>query len=783
MKISTNWINDYVKIDDVDKKELADKITNAGVNVQEVIGEINFNKIVVGEIINAKAHENSDHLKVCEVGIGTSTEQIVCGAPNARSGIKVIVSLPGAKLPNGMEIKQSVIRGVNSNGMLCSLEELGLEEKSEGIHELPNDAIVGKSPKEYLNLDSVYLLDLNPNRKNDCLNHIGFAYEVSAVLDRNITLPQTDYTESDFETNINLKIETENVLLYYAKLVKNVEIKESPEFIKLRLTNAGMRPINNVVDISNYIMLEFGQPLHFFDADKVGRALLVRMAKENEKIITLDKQERTLNSEDIVITDGEKPICIAGVMGGLNSDVDENTKNILIESAIFDKLKVRRTSLKLDLRSEASLRYEVGINPEYTLMALKRACHLLEKYAAAKISKNEKVVNNIKTSTNVIEVTLEEINKVIGVKIENTDVIDILKRLKFDYKVEGDTYYVTAPSRRLDISIKEDIIEEVGRLFGYNKIVAKLPTLEMTTGGYVPRIKYRKDISSLMRSLGFNETRTYTLISQKNSETFNYENKENIVLLKPISNDRTHIRTNIISSLIDVLNYNEARTNDDVFIYEISNVYYKELDDFKEDMKLCALAKGNILKSDFQKTPKIDFYYLKGIVITLLEYLGYKNRIKFIRNEEIPFMHKGITADILVDNKKIGFIGKIHPSLKHDETYIFEISLDELSKNKGARIKYTAPSKYPSIKKDMSFNFRKDIIAGEVINDIYKMSSKILKNVTVFDVFDSTEHRSLAFSLTYQADDRTLNDEEVMKDFENVISKISEKYNAKLRNE
>ena len=783
MKISTNWINDYVKINDVDKKELADKITNAGVNVQEVIGEVNFDKIVVGEIINAKAHENSDHLKVCEVNIGAKTEQIVCGASNARSGIKVIVSLPGAKLPNGIEIKQSVIRGVSSNGMLCSLEELGLEEKSEGIHELPNDAIVGKSPKEYLNLDSVYLLDLNPNRKNDCLNHIGFAYEVSAVLDRNITLPQTDYTESDFETNINLKIETENVLLYYAKLVKNVEIKESPEFIKLRLTNAGMRPINNVVDISNYIMLEFGQPLHFFDADKVGRALLVRMAKENEKIITLDKQERTLNSEDIVITDGEKPICIAGVMGGLNSDVDENTKNILIESAIFDKLKVRKTSIKLDLRSEASLRYEVGINPEYTLMALKRACHLLEKYAAAKISKNEKVVNNIKTSTNVIEVTLEEINKVIGVKIENTDVIDILKRLKFDYKVEGNTYYVTAPSRRLDISIKEDIIEEVGRLFGYDKIVAKLPTLEMTTGGYVPRIKYRKDISSLMRSLGFNETRTYTLISQKNSETFNYEDKENIVLLKPISNDRTHIRTNIISSLIDVLNYNEARTNDDVFIYEISNVYYKELDDFKEDMKLCALAKGNILKSDYQKTPKIDFYYLKGIVITLLEYLGYKNRIKFIRNEEIPFMHKGITADILVDNKKIGFIGKIHPSLKHDETYIFEISLDELSKNKGARIKYTAPSKYPSIKKDMSFNFSKDIIAGEVINDIYKMSSKILKNVTVFDVFDSTEHRSLAFSLTYQADDRTLNDEEVMKDFENVISKISEKYNAKLRNE
>lgn len=783
MKISTNWVNDFVKIDDVDKKGLADKITNAGVNVQEVMGEVNFDNIVVGEIVSAKAHENSDHLKVCEVNIGKSTEQIVCGAPNARSGIKVVVSLPGAVLPNGMEIKQSVIRGVSSNGMLCSLEELGLEEESEGIHELPNEAVVGNSPKEYLNLDTVYLLDLNPNRKNDCLSHIGFAYEVGAVLDREVKLPKMDYAASDFETTVDLKVETENVLLYYAKLVKDVEIKESPEFIKQRLINAGMRPINNVVDISNYIMLEFGQPLHFFDADKVGDTLLVRMAKDDEKIITLDKQERVLNSDDIVITDGKKPICIAGVMGGLNSDVDENTKNILIESAIFDKLKVRRTSIRLDLRSEASLRYEVGLNPEYTLMALKRACYLLLKYANAKVSNDEKVVNNIKTSENVIKVTLEEINKVIGVKISNEDVIDILNRLKFQYRVDGETYFVVAPSRRLDISIKEDIIEEVGRLFGYDKIVAKLPTLEMTTGGYVLRIKYRKDVSALMRSLGFNETRTYTLISKKNSELFNYEDKENIVLLKPISNDRTHVRANLISSLIDVLNYNDARENGDVFIYEISNVYYKESNEFKEDMKLCALAKGNTLKSDFQKMLKVDFYYLKGIVISLLDYLGYKNRIRFVRNENIKFMHKGVTADVLVDNKKVGFIGKVHPSITKEDVFMFEISLDELSKSKGAKIKYNAPSKYPSVRKDMSFNFDRDIISGDIVNDIYKFSSKILKNVIVFDVFDSEEHRSLAFSLTYQSDERTLSDEEVMKDFENVISKVSEKYNAKLRNE
>lgn len=783
MKISTNWINDYVKIEDINKRDLAEQITNAGVNVEQVSGEIDFTNIVVGEVIDAIKHENSDHLKVCTVSVGNETRQIICGAPNARKGIKVIVSLPGAILPNGIQIKQSIIRGITSDGMLCSLEELGLEEHSEGIHELNEDAVVGENPKKYLNIDTIYTLDLNPNRKNDCLSHIGFAYEVSAVLGRSIKMPETNYTESDFSTDIELKVETENVLKYYAKLVKNVVIKESPEFIKQRLTNAGMRPINNVVDISNYIMLEYGQPLHFFDADKVGKTILVRMANDGEKIITLDKQERILTNEDIVITNGNDPICIAGVMGGLNSDVNESTKNIIIESGIFDKLKVRKTSIKLDLRSEASLRYEVGLNPEYTLLALKRACHLLEKYADASVSKDEKLVDNIKLEKNEIKVTLEEINNVIGVKIEHDDVIDILNRLKFEYVTKDQTYFVTAPTRRLDISIKEDIIEEVGRLFGYDKITAKLPHLKMQTGSYVPRIKYRKDVSAFMQNLGFSETRTYSLISKNDSEKYKYEDKENIELLKPISNDRTHIRTNLIPSLIDVLNYNKARKIEDVFIYEISNVYYKENEEFKEDMKLCALAKGKIEVSDFQRTNEIDFYYLKGVVVSLLEYLGYKNRIRFVRSENISFMHKGITADILVDNKKIGFIGKLHPNIEKQNVFMFEISLDCLSNSIGAKIKYKSPSKYPSVKKDVSFNFSKSVVSADVINDIYKFGDKILKNVIVFDVFDTENNRSLAFSLTYQSDDRTLSDEEVMKDFENIISKITEKYNAKLRNE
>ena len=390
--ISLEWVKDYIDISDQDLEELAVKITQSGINVEKVITN-HINNLVIGEVLECVAHPDSDHLHVCKVNVGNTTEQIVCGAPNVREGLKVIVALPGAVLPGDFEIKKSKIRGVESNGMLCALYELGLEEKNDetyakGIEELGTDASVGEDPLKYLGLDdTLYELDIHKHRNNDCYYHIGFAYEIGAILNRPVTLPDLSFKEdqNNVENYFTLDVETEKCPFYLAKMVKNAKIGESPEFIKKRLLAAGMRPINNVVDISNYVMLEFGQPLHFFDKNRLGNHILVRDAKDKEEVITLDGKRRILSSNDIVITDGNRPVCIAGVMGGENTEVEQDTTDILIEAAIFDPVSIRYTAANLDLRSEASIRYGKGLSYEYTEMALKRACHLLEKYADATI--------------------------------------------------------------------------------------------------------------------------------------------------------------------------------------------------------------------------------------------------------------------------------------------------------------------------------------------------------------------------------------------------------------
>ena len=786
--ISLNWVKDYVDIESEDLKELAVKITKAGINVEKVITN-HIDHLVIGEVLECVDHPNSDHLHICKVNVGNEVTQIVCGASNVRAGIKVIVALPGAILPGNFEIKKGNIRGEESNGMICALFELGLEEKTEenynkGIHELDSNAPVGEDPLKYLGLDdTVYELDVHKHRNNDCYYHIGFAYEIATILNKKVTLPNLDYNEisDDINNHFSLSVETKKCPYYLAKMVKYVTIKESPDFIKKRLVSAGMRPINNVVDISNYVMLEYGQPMHFFDKNKLGDKIVVRDAKEGEKITTLDGKDRILKASDIVITDGEKPVCIAGVMGGLNTDVDENTKTILIESAIFDAVSIRYTASNLNLKSEASIRYGKGLNYEYTMDAINRACHLLEKYADAKILTGIVMHDNIDKTPKVVEFKPSAINKMLGITISEEDMASELDRLDFKYTKEGDKFTCTIPNRRLDIEANvNDIAEEIGRLYGYQNLVSTLPKGEFKSGVYVGDVKYRKLISKRLRALGLNECKTYTLVSPDMAKLFNYENKNKIVLPNPMSVDKSVIRATLIPSLLNIYDYNKARKVTDVCIYEISKTYDTDL---TEDTKVSALMKGNYLVNNWQNLKvKVDFYLVKGIVENLLDYLGLKNRYSFV-SDTISDLHPGISAKIILDREEIGIIGRVHPNVKKDEIYVFELSMNKLIKQIKP-LKYKEASKYPSITKDMAFIVKKDVSSNDIQSIIKKVGGRLLTDIDVFDVYVGEnvgdDEKSIAYTLTFSDPTRTLSDEEVTQLFRQIIEKV-EQTGAKLR--
>lgn len=787
--ISLEWLNDYVDIENIDPKELAVQITKAGVNVEKVITN-HIDNLIVGEVIECENHPNSDHLHICKVNVGDKVLQIVCGAPNVRKGLKVIVALEGAILPGNFEIKKGVIRGVESCGMLCALYELGLEEKTEetynkGICELDSNAKVGEDPLKVLNLDStLYELDIHKHRNNDCFYHIGFAYEVGAILNKKVKLPslETNPIEDKIENYFDLKVETNKCPYYLAKMVKDVTIKESPDFIKKRLIDAGMRPINNVVDISNFVMLEYGQPLHFFDKDKLGNKIVVRDACDEEKIVTLDEKERTLSNKDIVITDGTKPVAIAGVMGGLNTDIDTNTKNILIESAIFDGVSIRYTSSNLNLKSEASIRYGKGLNYEYTNDAIERACHLLEKYADAKVLTGTIKYDNIDKTPKVVKFKTNDVNKMLGINISNENMEKEFDRLGFNYNLENDTFTVTIPNRRLDIEANvNDIAEEIGRLYGYHNLVGTLPKLETKKGEYKGDLKLRKDVSKHLRGLNLNEVKTYTLVSPEMANLFNYDNKENAVLPNPMSTDKSIVRTTLIPSLINIYEYNKARKVNDILIYEISKTYDKN---YNEDVKLSILMKGNYITNDWMNSKiKVDFYLIKGIVENILNYLGFKNRYTF-EKDLINHLHTGISASILVDRQKLGIIGRVHPSLLKDEVYVCELSLTKLNKEVKP-LKYKESSKYPEIIKDVAFIVPKSLTSGEIVETIKKAGGRLLSSIDVFDVYTGENvkenEKSIAYTLTFKDDTRTLNDEEVNAVFRNIIDKVIEKFNVELR--
>ena len=780
MKLSTNFLKDYVDID-VDLHTLAEDMTKVGNEYDSAQPLINANGLVIGEVMECTMHPDSDHLHLCKVNIGDRVLQIVCGAPNVRKGLKVIVAMPGAELPE-KTIKKGMIRGQESNGMLCSIAELGLESKflkpedKDGIHELPSDAPVGEDPIKYMQMDDgVIDFDLTANR-GDLLSILGMAYEIGAIYDKKVK--DVDLSHGHTDKNVNddfkLKIDTDNCTMFLAKEVRNVKIKESPTFIKNRLIASGIRPINNVVDISNYVMLELGQPLHFYDYDKLHGMIEVRMAKEGEKLTTLDDIERTLTPDDIVISDGKESIGLAGVMGGLDTEITENTKNVIIEAAIFNSVRVRKTAQKI-VRSEASNRFEKGLDPNRTYMAAERAAKLLEEYADGEILDGTVEYNKEDMSDKKIEITYQKVNDVLGTTIAPKDVLDVFRRLGFTYTEDGTTVTVSVPRRRLDISIKEDLVEEVGRIYGVDNIESKVPVTPIRMGSYD---KTTREIRNKMVDLGLNETLSYVLVNEKDAKNYtNDDSIEAIKILTPLTEERTTLRCSIITSLYKIYEYNVAHYNKDVSIFEIGKSFYKKGDTYNEENKIACLMTGEYYYG-INNSKKVDFYIIKGIAEELLDFLGYGGRYSFVVKDNMPEqLHPGQSAMISVNNDIVGLIGKVHPEITKEDVFVMEINLDKLLAKKTGKMKYKEISKYPTVKKDISILVDTDITSNEIAVAIKKSAGSLLLNTEVFDVYTGKGieegKKSLAYSLTFGTNDRTLTDEEINKVLEKIIERLS----------
>ncbi|KYD27550.1 phenylalanine--tRNA ligase subunit beta [Parageobacillus toebii] len=803
MFVSYKWLQEYVDLTGITAKELADLVTKSGIEVESV--EV-LNKgakgVVVGHVLEREQHPNADKLSKCLVDIGEGEPvQIICGAPNVAKGQKVAVAKVGAVLPGNLKIKRAKLRGEESNGMICSLQELGVESKlvpkeyADGIFVFPSDAPVGADALELLNLDDEVLeLGLTPNRA-DCLSMIGVAYEVAAILGRDVKLPTIELQENNENVHdyISVRVDApQDNPLYAGRIVKNVKIGPSPLWMQTRLIAAGIRPHNNVVDITNYILLEYGQPLHAFDYDRLGsKEIVVRRAKAGETIVTLDDTKRTLTEDHLVITNGTEPVALAGVMGGANSEVRDDTTTVFIESAYFTSPVIRKASKDHGLRSEASTRFEKGIDPARTKEALDRAAALMAEYAGGEVVGGVVEVNTLKEKEVTVTITLDRINRVLGTMITKDEVATILTNLQFVFTEDNGTFTITVPSRRRDISIEEDIIEEVARLYGYDRLPATLPVAEAKPGKLTPYQAKRRQVRRYLEDVGLFQAITYSLTSEEKAAMFALETAEPIRLALPMSEERSVLRQSLLPHLLEVASYNRARQVENVAVYETGAVYLangeSELPNEKE--RLAGVVTGVWHAHLWQGEKKaVDFYVVKGVLDGLFELLGLTNRIEY-KQAKREHMHPGRTAHILLDGKTIGFVGQLHPVVQKEydlkETYVFELALTDLLNAEVEDIRYSPIPRFPSITRDIALVVDENAVAGELQKAIIEAGGKLLKEVSIFDVYQGDRlpegKKSIAFSLRYYDPERTLTDEEVTAVHEKVIQAVEQQFGATLR--
>ncbi|WP_313537793.1 phenylalanine--tRNA ligase subunit beta [Enterococcus sp.] len=805
MLVSYKWLNEYLDLSAITPKELADKMSVTGIEVEGIdVPEEGLKKIVVGEVTACEPHPDSDHLSICQVDIGEEITQIVCGAPNVKSGIKVIVALPGSRITGNVKIKKGKMRGQVSNGMICSLQELGYgdsvipKEYAEGIYYLPADAEVGKPVFPYLDMDDHLIeLSITPNRA-DALSMRGVAYEVGAIYRQTPSFPPFELheVETAAASKINVTVEDQaDTPAYQIRIIEDVTIAPSPQWLQNRLMNEGIRPINNVVDVTNYILLLFGQPLHAFDYQKLNsQEILVRRGKEAETLVTLDGESRTVSGDDIVITNGQVPVALAGVMGGLDSEITATTTTIALEAALFDPLAIRLTSKKFNLRSESSARFEKGINQATVAAACDAAAVMIAELSGGQVLKGAVEGATVDVAPVSVAITLDRINRYLGTKIDQAEVEEIFAALGFTATLDNETYHVSVPPRRWDISIEADIIEEVARIYGYDRLPSTLPSGETVAGRLTHEQMLTRKVRTILEGNGVSEAISYALTTEDKAQQFTFTSSQVTRLDWPMTEDRAVLRLNLIAGLLDDLAYNLARKNSNVALYEIGRVF-KQAGDSKKELPtevnhVSIAVTGNVHNKDWQsQAQKVDFYHVKGILENLFDQLGLTKRITYIQTNQLQEMHPGRTAMIQLDQQVIGFVGQVHPTVAKaydvTETYVAELDLDQLLQDTSAQTVYQTVSKYPAVNRDIALLLSETTTNQTVNTVIVESAGRFLQDVRLFDVYQGKNiesgKKSLAYSLTFANPEATLTDEEINQAMAKITKNLEEKLQAEVR--
>ena len=796
MLVSLRELKKYVDLDGLNAEEIANGLTFAGVEVEEVTTLASGTNLTIGHILECENHPDSDHLHVLKVDLGKyGVEQIVCGAPNARKGLKVIVSRVGAKLPGG-EIKASTIRGVSSNGMCCSLLELGVDSKylnekqTAGIEELPDDAPIGiDDVLGYLGLDDAILnLKVLANRP-DLLSLYNVAREVGAIFDRKVSIPSHE-VKDDFTTDLKVGSGTPKCVQFAGREINDIVIKDSPKFMKDALRSMGIRSINNIVDIGNYVMLLTGQPLHMYDKDKLPAHNLVAKSDYEGKLVALDEKEYDIIKGDIVICSDNKPMCLGGVMGALGCAVDENSKNIYIEAASFDGASIRHTSSRLGLSSESSQRFVKGTNHFQAKDVINFATYLIKEYCDAKKVSNIVTYQNEEEPNRSLKCSVSKINNRLGTSFSKEEIKGALSRLNFEIKyLDDDNFVSVTPSYRLDVTCDADLSEEVIRLLGFDNVPSILPNLDVKVGALTVRQKRLRNIREYLLSQGVDECLTYSLVSKKNADKFNLlNNEEKYVLLNPLTDEREVFRSHIAYSLLESANFNVSRQEKDLALFESANIVTKAS---RSEHLSIVLVGNKLLREQMEKRP-VDFYDLKGLVEGIFLTLGIENsRYKFERYvSDKEELHPGKSAKIIFQNNCIGVFGELHPNALNEFDFgklpvlVLEMNLDSLLDAKISVSKMQPISRFPTVSRDLAFIVDKSVPASDIVKAIKMIGKGIVKDVNIFDVYEGAniigKRKSVAINITLGSD-HTLTDKEIVDMMDKIKFELNKKFNIELR--